>query len=249
MATAALLIKEAVKQTTNTMKTAINSLVLIITFNSVISGTAQTKLIKEEISAKALTAWQTLDKGKTTVNEDELIMEEVAGSDGYFLISPKSYEGDIILNYKVKALSESAVCIVLLSASDQGETLKLTLPPKEAKGRDFWDWRTQLEHYNLTFNNRSHNYTPFFFKNRAPRAKGFHLSKAENIMKTQEWQTVEIGKQGTRLWFKLNNTIIFEEEDCKPFSGGHVIFRISGTNSEKTIFAKVAMKDLVISHQ
>ncbi len=204
-------------------------------------------LKKEAITARELSTWRTLDKGKSTVVGEEIIIEETKGSDGYFLVSPKSYKGDIILNYKVKALSESTVLIVLFSASDAGAHQGITLPPDDTKGMGFWTWRTHLEHYNLTFNNASHNNKPFFFKNIAPRSKGFYLTKAENIMNTQQWYDVEIGKRDNRLWFKLNNKMVFEQEDCKPLDGGHLIFRISGTTGEKVVFAKAALKDVMLS--
>ncbi len=210
---------------------------------------SETTLNKEIITAQELSTWRTLDNGKSTVVGEELIIEETEGADGYFLVSPKSYKGDIILNYKVKALSDSAVLIALFSASDAGESQGITLPPEDTKGMGFWTWRTHLEHYNLTFNNVSHNYKPFFFKNISPRSKGFHLTKAENIMGIHEWYDVEIGKQGNRLWFKLNDKMIFEQEDCNPLSGGHLIFRISGTTGEKVIFAKAVLKNLIISHE
>jgi len=212
-------------------------------------GCSERTLTIEHISLQELSNWRTLDKGLSQVVGEEIIIEEIDGSDGYFLISPKTYHGDLIINYKVKALSESSVMIVLFSASDKGITEGLTLPSKEAKGRDFWTWRTHLEHYNLTFNNASHGYTPFFYKNLTPLSKGFRLNKAENIMNTMEWYDVEIGKQGKRLWFKLNNELIFEQEDCVPLEGGHVLFRISGTTGEEVIFAKIAIKDLIISHE
>lgn len=207
------------------------------------------KLKKEMITAQELSTWRTLDKGKSTVVGQEIIIEETDGADGYFLVSPKSYKGDIVLNYKVKALSESAVLIVLFSASDVGDSEGITLPPKETEGMGFWTWRTHLEHYNLTFNNVSHNYKPFFFKNISPRSKGFHLAKAKNIMNTQEWYDVEIGKQGNHLWFKLNGKRIFWKEDCNPLSGGHLIFRISGTTGKKVVLAKAALKNLIITHE
>lgn len=226
-----------------------NSIIMVLIVLFHLSCTAQNALKKESIKAQELTTWQTLDIGERTVKGEELIIEEKEGADGYFLISPKSYHGDVRINYNVKALSESSVCIVLLFASDKGVSEKLTLPSAAAKGRDFWNWRTHLEHYNLTFNNSSHKNKPFFFKNIAPFKRGFYQNRADNIMSPQEWNAVEIGRQGTRLWFKLNDTLIFEQEDCNPLSGGHIIFRISGTTGEKTVFAKIALKDLVISHQ
>jgi len=210
----------------------------------------QTALQKETINPNELSTWRTLDKGASFIDGDEFIIEETKGADGYFLISPESYEGDIVITYKVKALSESSVLIVLFSASDTGETNALTLPTKDAEGPDFWTWRTHLEHYNLTFNNVSHGgNTPFFYKNETPLKRGFYQKKAANIMEVGKWYDVEIGKTQNNVWFKLNNTMIFKQEDCNPLSGGHLLFRISGTTGENVIFAKAAIKDLVISHQ
>ncbi len=221
------------------------SLSLLIGLNSC----NKNQLIQRAITPQELSTWKTLDKGKTTVIGDELIIEEIEGSDGFFLISPESYIGDLQLNYKVKALSDSSVLIVLFSASDNGASEKLTLPSPETKGSEFWTWRTHLEHYNLTFNNRSHGNKPFFFKNESPNKRGFYQNTKENIVEVGKWYTVEIGKVGNRLWFKLDGNIIFEQEDCKPFPNGHLMFRISGTTGEQVIFAKAAIKDLVISHE
>lgn len=222
------------------------STLIIILISHISFG--QNQLIKEKITPEELSTWPTLDKGKTTINKDELIIEEIKESDGYFLFSPKSYSGNVILNYKVKALSESAVLIVLLSASDTGDTEKIIIPTG-IKKEDIWQWRKQLEHYNFTFNNRSHGYKPFFYKNIDPLTLGFRQSLSNNIIDVNRWYTVEIGKYNSRIWFKLDNKVIFDIEDCRPFSGGHIVFRISGTTGEKVIFAKAAIKDVVISHQ
>lgn len=231
------------------MKTRILLKVIFFGVSILLASCGEKELKNEKISVKELSTWKTLDKGKSTVLNNELIIEEIDGSDGYFLISPESYEGDLILNYKVKAMSESSVLIVLFSASDKGITGGLTLPPSDTKGIGFWTWRTHLEHYNLTFNNKSHGNRPFFFKNISPRKRGFYQNTAENIMEVGKWYDVEVGKARNKLWFKLNNTIIFEQEDHRPFPNGHVMFRISGTTGEKVVFAKAAIKDLVISHE
>lgn len=214
-----------------------------------LSGCAQTHSQQEQISPEELATWQTFDKGKSTVQGDELIVEETEGSDGYFMISPKVFDKDFVLSYKVKALSESTVLINLFSVSqnEAGETF--TLPPDTATPREVWNWRTEMKHYNLSFNNRSHGNKPFFFKNISPYSKGFHQSLPENIMDVGEWYAVEIGKKENRLWFKLNNEIYFDVEDCNPLAGGRLIFRISGTTGENTILAKAAYKDIVILYE
>jgi len=200
-------------------------------------------------SPKELAAWPTYGIGKSTVENDELIVEETDGSDGFFLISPEAYTGDMTLTYKVKALSESSVQIVLFSASGQGETLDFDLPPADATPREVWNWRTTLEHYNLTFNNISHGNKPFFFKNISPSEMGFRHNQQENVMEPEAWYDVQIDKIGTQITFRLNNKVVFDVKDHEPLKGGHLMFRISGTNGSKIIFAKAAYKDVVLKHQ
>lgn len=213
-------------------------------------GQAQNQTVsRESFAPKDLTNWPTYGIGKTSINGNELIVEETEGSDGFFLISPKSYPGKISLSYKVKAMSESAVQIVLFSASDAGESMGLTLPTSNSLSpREVWTWRTTLEHYNLTFNNRSHGIKPFFFKNISPYEKGFRLDQKENVMEIEQWYNVLITKDDSSITFKLNDKIIFEAKDHEPLAGGHVMLRISGTNGDKVIFAKAAYKDFVLTH-
>jgi len=204
---------------------------------------------KEKITPKELATWQTFDKGKSTVQDNMLIVEETEGSDGYFLISPEQYETDVTLTYKVKALSESTVLITLFSVLQEGDNGDFSLPPVTATPREVWDWRSGMKHYNLTINNRSHGITPFFFKNVPPSSRGFNERLGENIIEVGEWYDVEIGKQQNRLWFKLNGETFFDVKDEDPYQKGRLVFRISGTTGEKFILAKAAFKDIVISYE
>lgn len=203
----------------------------------------------EEITPEELATWQTFDKGKSTIEDNMLIVEETEGSDGYFLISPKKYESDFKLTYKVKALSESTVLITLFSVVQESDDGTFSVPEVSATPRQVWDWRSGMKHYNLTINNRSHGITPFFFKNIPPSSRGFNERLGENIMEVGEWYDVEIGKQQNRLWFKLNGETFFDVKDENPYQKGRLIFRISGTTGENTIFAKAAFKDIVISYE
>lgn len=194
-----------------------------------------------------MSRWQTLDKGKTSIIDGAVIMEETAGADGYFLISPEVYSGDYVMNYKVKALSESSVLITLFSASQKENPDQLKVPAQHSSPQEIWKWRSNMQHYNLTFNNISHGYRPFFFKNLTPETKGFNELLDENIATVGVWHDVEIGKSDSRVWFKLDGKEIFNVQDADPLETGHLIFRISGTTGAKTILAKAAIKDLVIS--
>ncbi|WP_340200674.1 family 16 glycoside hydrolase [Ascidiimonas sp. W6] len=204
---------------------------------------------KEEITPEELATWQTFDKGKSTVEDDMLIIEEIEGSDGYFLISPKQFETDFTLTYKVKALSESTVLITLFSVLQEGDNSNFSVPAVSATPQEVWDWRSGMKHYNVTINNRSHGITPFFFKNVPPRSRGFNERLQQNIMEIGQWYDVEIGKKENRLWFKLDGKLFFDVEDSDPYKKGRLIFRISGTTGEKVIFAKAAFKNIVISYK
>lgn len=85
----------------NIMKTMTKSILLILLCVTV-SSYGQKNLKQEKITSQELIAWQTVDKGKSTIQGDEFIIEEIEGSDGYFLINPKLYPKDFTLNYKVK---------------------------------------------------------------------------------------------------------------------------------------------------
>ncbi len=204
---------------------------------------------KEEISARTLAKWQTYGIGKRTVEDDVLLVEETEGSEGYFLISPKEYRTNFTLRYKAKALSESSVLITLFSVKQEQDDGTFLVPDPTASPRAVWDWRCSMKHYNLTINNRSHGITPFFFKNVPPKARGFNERLTENIMEVGRWYDIEIGKKENNIWFKLDGKLFFDVEDTNPYENGRLIFRISGTSGEKTIFAKAAFKDIVISYE
>ncbi|MFK7813127.1 MAG: hypothetical protein AB8B59_11575 [Maribacter sp.] len=228
------------------MKNKVQLMAMVI-LSAITFGCGQSK--KEKITPEELATWQTFDKGKSTVQDNMLLVEETEGSDGYFLISPKLYPKDFTLNYKVKAISESTVLINLFSVLQDGDNSSFSLPPNTATPREVWDWRTAMKHYNLTYNNRSHGNTPFFFKNTAPNSIASREKLDKNIFEVGQWYDVEVGKKDNRVWFKLNNKIHFDFEDASPLEGGRLIFRISGTTGEKSIFAKAALKDIVISYE
>ncbi len=214
---------------------------------TILSSYGQTGIKQEKITVQELSTWQTFDKGKSTIQGNTLIVEETAGSDGYFLISPRIYDKDFTLRYKVKAISSSTVLITLFSVLQDDENGEFKLPAETATPREVWNWRSDMKHYNLTINNRSHGNKPFFFKNNSQLSKGFNERLSDNIMEIGRWYDVEIGRKNNSLWFKLDNKTYFNVEDCNPLKGGRLIFRISGTTGEKTILAKAAIKDIEIT--
>ena len=78
-----------------------------------------------------MAAWQTFDKGKSTVQDNMLLVEETEGSDGYFLISPKLYPKDFTLNYKC---SKEKLQIIATTNQSIIETTSFVLPIVSPKG-------------------------------------------------------------------------------------------------------------------
>lgn len=104
---------------------------VLFTRHSIFSQFRSDGLIIEKITARELTTWKTLDKGKASTEDDILFVEEVNGLDDAFFISPKSYRGDLTIRYSTKALSESSVMIMLFVASDSVEITKPFNFPKK----------------------------------------------------------------------------------------------------------------------
>ncbi len=205
---------------------------------------------ESRITLDNLVKWKTYGEGNVKIKENALQLSEISESSGLFLISPKSYEGDLTISYKAKALTETSVIITLFSVLDSLNATTLTIPKPGLSGSDQWKWRSSLSHYNLTFNNKSHGITPFLFKNISSLEKDFHLKAAKNSMSPNEWYAVKIVKKNNEIIFKLNDTIIFKKEDCNPLKKGHILFRISGgSTTDNTLLAKIMIKDVIILHQ
>lgn len=205
-----------------------------------------TELEEYSILNKEFLKWNTLGVGEASVNNDVLVIEEKEGSDGFFLVSPDAYRGNMKIQFDFKAVSESSVMILLFSASDSSQEVSLTLPVQNASSQEINSWRREMNHYNLTFNNESHGYTPFFFKNISQYERDFHLRAKENKTIPNQWYNIEIERSNEQVLFKIDNEIIFQRKDHEPLLGGHLLLRVSGTNDGEIILAKVNIRDFRI---
>lgn len=110
---------------------------VILIFILMITGCEPNDFVEEGISSQELSKWKTIGKGKTSIKDHEFVFEEIDSSDGFFLVSPKSYQGDMVIQYKIKALSKASVLIVLFSASDTKENYTVNLTRKECCRRRY----------------------------------------------------------------------------------------------------------------
>jgi len=197
-------------------------------------------LKRDTISQSELSKWKLLGIGEvsSTLNK-QVALKEVDGSKGIMLISPNIYKNDVILNFKVMALTPASVIVIMLSASDEGESDELTIPNNYDGSIGFWE---NNENYFFAFKNAPHNVTPLVRKN--PRAKKPLIAAKENHMVAGVYYEIEVGKKQGKLWLSIDGKIIFETIDTNPLAGGHVALRLRGTAG---FSAGCLIKDLIIS--
>jgi hypothetical protein len=149
------------------------------------------------------------------------------------------YENDVIVRYRVLALTSPTVLVALLSISDQGESNELTVPGDFDGSLGLFV--REKENYFFAFKNGPHNVTPFVRKS---PSTGESLGTAnENSMIAGVYYHVEVGKQQGKLWLTVDGKKLFETEDPDPLAGGHIALRIRGTAGFK---AGCLIKDLEI---
>ncbi len=197
---------------------------------------AQTK----EYSPQDLEKWVTIGEGNGFVTHGQFFMEEVEGSKGFMLLSPEKYN-DVIVRYEVMTLNPATVLVALLNASDIGATTDLTL----AENSDsFGFWTSQVEDYMFGFRVMAHNSTPFLRKHPAEAGQNSQIGLAEEDVMHSGWRhKVELGKEGKRLWMKIDGKTIIDVTDENPLKEGKIAIRVRGTASE---LGKCMMRNLEI---
>lgn len=69
-----------------------------------------------------------LGEGEVSTWGNQTSIKEADDTKGVMLISPKTYANDVIIRYKVLALTPAKVIVTMLSVSDEGESDGLTIP-------------------------------------------------------------------------------------------------------------------------
>lgn len=196
-------------------------------------------LEKEELSSNDLLRWTFLGKGEIINMGEQICLKENDESSGVMLVSPKSYSENIILKFKVLALTSASVIAVILSGSDTEKSDSLTIPA-DYDG-SFNLWYEEKQNYFFAFKNASHGLTPFVRKNPSPET--ILASAPDNGMVAGIYYVVEIGRQGSKLWLSINNELIFKANDEDRLPGGHIAIRIRGTAGFR---GACLIKDLVV---
>jgi hypothetical protein len=197
-------------------------------FSTVICALSILSAAAETVSATDLgEKWPFYGKGVSTVRGELFYMREANDSVGAILISPESYKGDVILRYEIMPMSAASVCVALLGATDAGKAETLTIP--EGYDGNMGLWINSMDNYFFAFHNAAHDRPPFL--KRFPANERLVMAD-KNVMRAGAFYSIEAGRKGTKLWFKVDGEKVFETEDPNPLTSGHIAFRIRGIDYE-----------------
>ena len=174
-----------------------------------------------------LSRWTVVGIGSAEVDPAEKALRLIEGKDskGITLVSPDRFDKDFIFRFSAKPLQAKGVNIVLLAISDKDSGGPAGLPAQSDGAMGLWT-SGSIADYMAAFHTGFHQ--PNSFIKRHPG--DVLLAEARDIATAEAWYDVEFGRRGTRLWLKINGTIVCEGVDKEPAlpAGGSVGFRLRG---------------------
>jgi hypothetical protein len=169
------------------------------------------------------TEWSFHGLGSAASQNRMFYMEESPGSQGVMVVSPEAFEGDVIVRFEIMPMNAASVCVVVLHASDAGESTSLTLP--EGYDGSMGHWINRVDNYFFAFHNAAHDRTPFGV--RFPG--GTPIGQAEvNVIRSGEFTTIEISRLGGEIAFSANGEVLFSGKDEHLLPSGHLSIRLRG---------------------
>jgi len=82
------------------------------------------------VEPEALSQWSFYGEGFVAVDAQQrhTVLVEAPGSKGVMLVSPESYDGDLVVSYEIRPLTPESVLVAMLSVSDRGADATLHFP-------------------------------------------------------------------------------------------------------------------------
>lgn len=180
---------------------------------------------EQKVSAEELVKWKLFGNGKVfNILNGQTCLSEAEDSQGVMLMSPDSY-GDVILKYKVLALTPATVLVTILSASDASDKNTLTIPSDYAGGMKLLN--DDSRNYLLAYKNAPHGANPFILKNPGSSISA-HAAQPDRMV-AGVYYDVEITKSGKTISMRIDGKEMVSMQDDAPLGKGHILFRIRGT--------------------
>ena len=183
--------------------------------------------IQKIYTPEDLSRWTLVGIGSVEVvaAEKALRLSEGKDSKGITLVSPDRYEKNIVLRFSAKPLQAKGVNVIVISISDKDSGGPAGLPPRSDGDMGFWTTGNVAD-YMAAFHTGFHQ--PNSFIKRHPG--DVTIAEAKDIATAEAWYDVEFGRRESRLWLKVNGTLVCEGEDKNPaaLGGGAVGLRLRG---------------------
>lgn len=194
---------------------------------------------EQKISSETLLKWKLLGQGKVfhLLNE-QICLSESEDSQGVMLMSPDSY-GDVILRYKILALTPATVLVTVLSASDASGKSTLSVGSDYQGGMKLLN--EDSKNYLFAYKNAPHGAHPFVTKN--PGSVNSVNASAPDLMVAGIYYDLEVKKIGKNISMSIDGKPIVEMQDNTPLGRGNILFRVRGTAG---LTASCLIKDLRI---
>ncbi len=183
----------------------------------------------ETFTHKDLLSWESHGIGGAVNSQKQVLLYETPGSEGYMIVSPKSYGDDVVVSYEVMALNASTVLVAQLGVHNTGD---YEFNPETGYDGNVHYLMDSVNSYMFVFHNASFNkFGPFVRKYPEPGKEPLRAA-TENVLETGKYSHVEIGVVGGRIHFKVDGKTIWQVTDPDPYKGGKIAFRVRGKISQ-----------------
>ena len=183
----------------------------------------------DTVSEKDLLKWKAFGQGIKAINHGQLIISEKQGSKGYMLVSPASYNKDVVMSFDVMSLNPATVLIVEMFASNKNGG-QLEFP--EGYDGNLKFLFNELDMYMIAFHNAAHNKPgPFIRKFPEPGMEPLAMAK-KHALNTGVFHRVELERKGNIIWLKVDGKKKVVATDSGQLLAGKMILRIRGTAQE-----------------
>ncbi len=165
-------------------------------------------------SSGDLATWRVAGVGTIQKVPEEKAFRVTEGKDskGVTIVSPRAYGRNTVMKFRIKPERREGVVVAVLSATDK-KTGNLALEQNRDGAMAFWTSGT-VQDYLIAFHTAYHQPNIFIQKN--PGSK--MLAQTPDVAGQEKWYNMEIGRDGSRIWVKVDGKIALEATD--PDNGG-----------------------------
>lgn len=176
--------------------------------------------------AEEVAQWHLHGAGEVTAAGDEVVLREGSDSWGVVLLSPDSFGERVVLSFRVKPNQHEGVLLAMLAVAARDGS-PLAVPTDHRGAMPFWNGPAAASaNFMAAFHTGYHQ--PEAFMRRNPG--GVDLARTLDPATTARWFEVEFGRDGARVWFRLDGVLLLDSTDPANLSvgAGQVGFRLRG---------------------